>query len=498
MQHRNSSLISMAYQRAGLILLVMLLTVAINLVVTSHYTNQANTKNVERMAEEQAVLISQQMELFRNVLRHVSTRQEVQDMLLMSAEDLAHEWAANTRHYLPSSVGLALLTPEHTILGVPVDLRVGERCLADLRDRFAGVPVPQPPVHQANPKLRHFDLIETVADQTGQPLGLVFASFSLDQLQAVLAGIVKEDQRLILTDGMGHIIAEAGGLDADAGGALSRQVAVPGTTWRLELAQLPPDNTPIYLAQGGTSLLAYSIIVVLVLLLTTQLIRIFMGEFGRIHALLERVESHQPLGPSDGTYRETADIVPLIQKIAGSIQQQQSTLIQQSLTDELTGLPNRRHFMVEMRRSIELAKRGVSVGLVLLDVDHFKNINDTGGHAIGDLLLQSLAAAMKENARGTDFVARLGGDEFAAILLNLGPGDGQAWFERLNDILSQQASMRINGIVPSLSAGMACVDGEGGTIEATMHRADEALYAAKSNGRGRIEIADLRCEHGCG
>lgn len=479
----------MAYRRAGLILLVMLLTVAANVLVTSHYTNLTNAKNTEQLATEQAGLIAQQMELYRDVLRRVAKQQEVQDLLLLSSEDAAHAWAVSTQHYLPNSVGLALLTPEHTVLGVPVELRIGAQCQTDLHDRFAGLPVQQPAVHTSNPEFRHFDLIETVVDPTGESLGLVFASFGLDRLQAVLAGIVKEEQRLKLTDGNGKMIAEAGGLADESDGTLRRLVQIPGTTWQLELTQRPPDNLPIYLAQSGTSLLAYAVIVVLVLLLTTQLIRNFTGEFGRIRTLLERVEAHQPLASDGGSYRETAAIFPLIQKIAGNIQHQQSTLMQQSLTDELTGLPNRRHFMAEMRRALELSKRGVGVGLVLLDVDHFKSINDTGGHAVGDQLLRRLAEALRETARDTDFVARLGGDEFAAILVNNAPSDGRQWFARLNYVLEQQATIDPAGPVPSLSAGMAFLDGDGDSVEAAMQRADAALYAAKTQGRNRLEIA---------
>lgn len=86
-------------------------------------------------------------------------------------------------------------------------------------------------------------------------------------------------------------------------------------------------------------------------------------------------------------------------------------------------------------------------------------------------------------------MARLGGDEFAAILVNNAPSDGRQWFARLNHVLEQQATIDPAGPVPSLSAGMAFLDGDGDSVEAAMQRADAALYAAKTQGRNRLEIA---------
>jgi diguanylate cyclase (GGDEF)-like protein len=150
----------------------------------------------------------------------------------------------------------------------------------------------------------------------------------------------------------------------------------------------------------------------------------------------------------------------------------------QALADPLTGLANRRHF------DDELARAGVRAPLALLtiDLDHFKAINDTWGHTIGDRALQVVAAAMTAVAGENDVAARLGGDEFVLLLRTDRPGA-----RRTADALraAVQEDTTLPGGPPGLSIGLAVLPEDAATVEELVKASDTALYEAKSTGRGR-------------
>ncbi|RYG85844.1 MAG: EAL domain-containing protein, partial [Alphaproteobacteria bacterium] len=156
--------------------------------------------------------------------------------------------------------------------------------------------------------------------------------------------------------------------------------------------------------------------------------------------------------------------------------------------DPLTDLPNRKLAAEELERALEAAAAASScVGVVVVDVDSFKAINDTLGHAAGDAVLKTVARRLLANAPADATVARLGGDEFAVILPNLSQADASA--ETVNAILKGVGeALRIEESVMdvSLSAGAAMWPNDGTTAEDVMKSADLALYAAKSEGSGGV------------
>jgi diguanylate cyclase (GGDEF)-like protein len=157
-----------------------------------------------------------------------------------------------------------------------------------------------------------------------------------------------------------------------------------------------------------------------------------------------------------------------------------------ALTDPLTGLANRRAWEEELRREVARARRtSHRLALVMLDLDHFKQLNDTRGHQAGDTVLSEAAASWRTAVRTTDFLARYGGDEFAMLLPDCPAEYGEAILERIRTAIPTGCSC---------SAGIAYWDGRE-TAETLLSRADAALYEAKRAGRNTAVTAQVGGPH---
>lgn len=153
-------------------------------------------------------------------------------------------------------------------------------------------------------------------------------------------------------------------------------------------------------------------------------------------------------------------------------------------TDELTGLCNRRHFLNLARRELDSLSSGCQHGLALLDLDHFKRINDAYGHAAGDRVLQTFAAVALACLREGDVVARYGGEEFVLLLPNTDADQFSACCERLREAFSCAEPLELKMANLSVSIGMTLLTANDDLDEA-LQRADQALYQAKRDGRNR-------------
>ena len=160
--------------------------------------------------------------------------------------------------------------------------------------------------------------------------------------------------------------------------------------------------------------------------------------------------------------------------------------------DHLTGLANRREFERSLGALLSGVRPVASHAIVVIDLDRFKEVNDSGGHAAGDALLGNTAALLRANVRPGDLVARLGGDEFGAVLIECTPEEAAEVAERLRSALQRAAFMwgrRRYGVTGSL--GVVAVAPGVHALEAVLHAADEACYRAKARGRNRVELSEL-------
>lgn len=184
---------------------------------------------------------------------------------------------------------------------------------------------------------------------------------------------------------------------------------------------------------------------------------------------------------------------PLVKRIKDYHQ----TLLREALEDHLTGLYNRRAFLKRAKSELNKAGRDKTpVAVVLTDLDHFKKVNDTYGHHVGDLVLKLFSALAQKSFRSGDTIGRIGGEEFAIFLPNIELEQGQQIIERFRALVSASPCFykdergEKKSLNFSASFGMVVAAGGTWTIEELLAAADERLYASKHAGRNRL-VADL-------
>lgn len=165
----------------------------------------------------------------------------------------------------------------------------------------------------------------------------------------------------------------------------------------------------------------------------------------------------------------------------------EAKLAQMAHQDYLTGIANRRYFYVLAERELLRVRRNAAaVALLWIDIDHFKQINDRYGHAVGDEVLVFFADVLRRNSREGDLVARIGGEEFAAMALDT--GDIPAFGQRVRHALQQALADRPGMLPFTVSIGATLLRQDDPGIDAAFKRADIALYQAKQGGRDRVAI----------
>jgi eukaryotic-like serine/threonine-protein kinase len=161
-----------------------------------------------------------------------------------------------------------------------------------------------------------------------------------------------------------------------------------------------------------------------------------------------------------------------------------------AIADDLTGIPNRRHFFELAGRDVASAQRhGHPLAALMIDIDHFKLVNDSYGHATGDDVIREVAQRLAAQLRGTDIVGRYGGEEFAVILSQTQADDVASTAERLRRAVGRVAVPTRSGpLQVTVSVGAAELNGTDADAAAMLARADRALYRAKRDGRDRVRV----------
>ena len=170
-------------------------------------------------------------------------------------------------------------------------------------------------------------------------------------------------------------------------------------------------------------------------------------------------------------------------------------LQQESITDALTGLKNRRYFNQRVIEEVALSNRyKLPLSLILIDVDHFKKINDTFGHQIGDIVLTNLSKLILETVRDSDIVARYGGEEIAIITPNTAKAEAEQLAERLRAKIETTTVAIVETtqeiVQVTISAGICSLSPVITDQNALLEESDQALYLAKKYGRNRVVVSN--------
>ena len=198
-----------------------------------------------------------------------------------------------------------------------------------------------------------------------------------------------------------------------------------------------------------------------------------------------------PDPPADGELIARVQAAGRVTTLRAQLLSREQRLEALAYNDELTGLWNRRYLQRRLASELRVAERhGRPVAIAIIDVDHFKAINDRHGHPVGDDVLREMGARLREALRDEDVLGRWGGEELLVILPSEPPGGVLRVAERLRCRIADRP-FTAHAIPATVSIGGAESDGET-SVDALIRRADAALYTAKREGRDRVVVAGLR------
>jgi diguanylate cyclase (GGDEF)-like protein len=453
-------------------------------VIFSLRANQAAEERLLQVeAKQMQASVIWRWTYYQKVIENLAHDPQLVDLLRVAAVEDLQEWAEARQRLLPSVLGLALASPQGEVYGDVNLLRVGPLCQRDLR-RLKPDALNQVLVHRDVPGLEHADVVADVRGPGGELVGKVFASVRLEQMQHILDDANRPGHNIRLLDSEGKVVASSGNLQGEAHEV---RVAFPSMGWSL-VVQSPVER---FSHSGVMQILAGILTLVgvltLLVVIVMKLRRPVMQDVNAARDALSCLTRDESAPAIVTRYVEFAPVVEDINNIALHLHEQRTRLEHLSLTDPLTGLPNRRAFETRFPQMLGMAERGHPVALVLLDVDHFKAINDRFGHGVGDQALLGLAQALKDLTRRADLAARLAGDEFVVLLTELDTAGVAAWYQRLADRFRIELEALGLNVQTGLSAGQTWLGSAAhDSMSSALARADHVLYQAKAQGRSQL------------
>jgi diguanylate cyclase (GGDEF)-like protein len=199
-----------------------------------------------------------------------------------------------------------------------------------------------------------------------------------------------------------------------------------------------------------------------------------------------------PVSVADDGHDEIGDLARSLRHFIEVIGAKEEELRLLAATDVLTGLANRRDFMCRAETEMLRTRRyNFPVSVMMMDIDHFKKVNDTWGHGAGDEVIRQVATIARDVCRVVDLVGRIGGEEFAVLLPQTAMNGALLVAERLRETVAGRTVMLANGqtLNVSISIGVADMTHEDDELGRLLGRADAALYEAKQLGRNRVCLA---------
>lgn len=487
--HAITSLRQHTLRYTFIIFVVIFFAAVIHYLVFSQYLHSLDHREYQESLERTAQNISRSVNFYQLLINRMAAQPKVADMLNFANKHQAQSWAVDMQAIVPDVIGMALFDKQHKLLGDSEKLRLSQSCLGDMQKRLQGIPTAQPPVHHRIIGLEHYDVIAPV-HQDGEYVGMLFSSFSLEVIERLLDDLAAENLRYRVVNSTGYMIAETSGFNGEIIDIY--KTVIPETDWYIEMAVLSSRENALVTSLLVSNFVTFILVSGILYFSMSRLFHVVLQDFDTLGWLIGRIRSgsQQDENPPVTRLKETEGVMRFIQYCTEEIGRYQRKLEQESTTDELTGLYNRRVLNQYLEKFLDLANHDHTSYLVIIDIDLFKEINDTYGHDVGDKVLLYFSEVFKKNCREADVCTRAGGDEFIALLVDYSKQDIESWYHELCRKMWEridQYNLDTNYEIKfGLSAGCTLIRNND-LKSAVLKRADEALYKVKASGRNSIQ-----------
>ena len=353
-----------------------------------------------------------------------------------------------------------------------------------------------PEFHSLQTPSEHYDLVQPVRDANQKLLGYLLVSYSRDSLLTLIDQSLPSDSHMELQQPMpgdpAHTVLTAGDPPAANTGAVT--TALGNTPWTL--VYWPREPMPALLSGKRVYLFIF------MLLLTAAAFATLAGLYLKTkNSVRDDIQSLIRLFRDlrDNTVRveypmalrEFAEIFDYLRDRGQKLHEEREKLKDMGLMDHLSQLSNRRHFEMRLKELFDASKANGPSSVLIIDMDHFKAVNDKHGHDAGDALIVAFANAVRKVVRQADVLARLGGDEFCIIYAYAPLEKARILAERLRKQLPREMALT-KGVIHQLrwTGGLSVMHDKDTKPDDVLWRADQALFQAKEAGRNVTKIYD--------
>ncbi len=487
----NTSLKQHAFRYSLVIFIVIFIAAVLHYLVFGSYLHSLDQKEQQKALLNVASNVSRTIGFYQTLTDQVSEQPMVQALIEFESDEVVQRWANNMRRMVPDSIGFTVFKDDGQVRGLHDQLRLGEACYRDMDRRLKGEEVSSPAVHRGIKGLEHFDVISDV-ELEGERIGIAFSSFSLDVLSRALDDMSSDTRAYRLIDNTGQVVAASQHIALASSSYQTIRQSVAGTDWQLEMINLGPKQNILATSLLVSNFITFILVSVILYFAMSRLINLVLSDFETVSTIMAKIKSGRFNLNKDVKPRlmETTGIIHFMNYTAQELDNYQKKLEHDSNTDELTGLYNRRVLNLKLDELLLPGKDQGQYHLLIIDIDFFKQVNDTYGHDVGDQVLLMFSDALRQFTSADDVCTRAGGDEFIVILKGYTMEQICEWHDSLRIHMSRQIEeynieQKLQ-VKFGLSAGCTLIrnnDIKG----AVLKRADEALYNVKMAGRNNIE-----------
>lgn len=345
-------------------------------------------------------------------------------------------------------------------------------------------------LHAETPRIT---LIEPVRSAAGAVVGYVLVARHFQEIGKLFnqSPLIDGYAELQQANGQTDILFKRGNEQLKTSGT-PETLALEGTPWRLLIwprtETNAPVNDPLHVLYTIGAIL--SLIIISVFCLAYYFgNRALQRDLSALAKLFSDITHDRMRKQYDVRLKETRNAYQVMYQLGKLMVGKHLRMVNSAETDHLSQVSNRRSFEAKQREVFARVNEGWAHSLLILDIDHFKQVNDTYGHEAGDQLIVQFGQALKKNLRGSDFVARLGGDEFCVIFPNTPLAKANELAQRLRTKFPLQMKLLPNVMHNvSWSGGLSEYSRHDQSENAALARADQALLDAKRSGRARTEV----------